>query len=276
MLLRIILPFFIILLIEWYFFQAIKTVSIYREISVRKRKAINYISYGYCIFILLFFLTTVVFSYENLPRFMKIYFTSFVVTVGFSKLLAIPFLLVDDIIRLFRLIVRRITPNPSPKERGVNKISRSKFLNQTAIIVSAIPFSAFIYGMFKGAFDYTIKNVKLKISDLPDAFKGLKIVQISDLHLGSFVSDNPLKTAVELINSQNADIQVTFSGHTHGFQFGVEIPGIKWSPSQYFYKQWAGLYKEQNQYLYVNRGLGFIGYAGRVGILPEITIFELS
>ena len=58
-------------------------------------------------------------------------------------------------------------------------------------------------------------------------------------------------------------------------QFGVEIPGFKWSPVQYLYKEWAGLYQEKNQYLYVNRGLGFIGYPGRVGILPEITVIEL-
>ncbi len=71
------------------------------------------------------------------------------------------------------------------------------------------------------------------------------------------------------------DIDVTFAGHTHGFQFGVEIGNVRWSPSQYIYKQWADLYKEENQYIYVNRGFGFIGYPGRIGIAPEITIFEL-
>jgi len=59
-------------------------------------------------------------------------------------------------------------------------------------------------------------------------------------------------------------------------QFGIDIPGIKWSPVQYVYKQWKGLYEDGGQYLYVNPGLGFIGYMGRVGILPEITVFELS
>ena len=72
------------------------------------------------------------------------------------------------------------------------------------------------------------------------------------------------------------DIDITFSGHTHGFQFGVELGNFKWSPSQYLYKQWAGLYQEAHQYLYVNRGYGFIGFPGRVGILPEITILELA
>ncbi|MDQ3279649.1 MAG: metallophosphoesterase [Bacteroidota bacterium] len=70
------------------------------------------------------------------------------------------------------------------------------------------------------------------------------------------------------------DIDLTLSGHTHGFQFGVEIPGFRWSPVQYVYRQWAGLYHEGPQSIYVNRGYGFIGYPGRVGILPEITLLE--
>ena len=72
------------------------------------------------------------------------------------------------------------------------------------------------------------------------------------------------------------DIDLMLSGHTHGMQFGVEIPGFKWSPVQYMYKQWAGLYEDAQQKLYVNRGYGFIGYPGRVGILPEITLIELG
>jgi len=72
------------------------------------------------------------------------------------------------------------------------------------------------------------------------------------------------------------DIDLALAGHTHGMQFGVEIPGLKWSPVQYVYKQWAGLYEEGRQKLYVNRGFGFIGYPGRVGILPEITVIELT
>jgi predicted MPP superfamily phosphohydrolase len=70
-------------------------------------------------------------------------------------------------------------------------------------------------------------------------------------------------------------INLTLSGHTHGMQFGVEIPGLKWSPVQYVYKEWAGLYQNSGQQLYVNRGFGFLGYPGRVGIMPEITLFEL-
>lgn len=72
------------------------------------------------------------------------------------------------------------------------------------------------------------------------------------------------------------NIDLMLAGHTHGMQFGIEIPGFKWSPVQYVYRQWAGLYEEGAQKLYVNRGYGFIGYPGRVGILPEITVIELA
>jgi len=77
------------------------------------------------------------------------------------------------------------------------------------------------------------------------------------------------------VKTKYADIDLMLSGHTHGMQFGIEIPGFKWSPVQYVYKQWAGLYEDVKQKLYVNRGFGFIGYPGRVGILPEITVIEL-
>lgn len=78
------------------------------------------------------------------------------------------------------------------------------------------------------------------------------------------------------VRTEYADIDLMLSGHTHGMQFGVEIPWLKWSPVQYVYKQWAGLYQHGSQKLYVNRGFGFIGYPGRVGILPEITLIELA
>ncbi|MBE7169827.1 MAG: metallophosphoesterase [Williamsia sp.] len=77
------------------------------------------------------------------------------------------------------------------------------------------------------------------------------------------------------VRTQYSDIDLMLSGHTHGMQFGVQMPGFQWSPVQYMYKQWAGLYEEGKQKLYVNPGYGFIGYPGRVGILPEITLIEL-
>jgi predicted MPP superfamily phosphohydrolase len=77
------------------------------------------------------------------------------------------------------------------------------------------------------------------------------------------------------VRTEYPDVDLTLSGHTHGMQFGVEIPGFKWSPVQYMYKQWSGLYEDGKQKLYVNPGFGFIGYPGRVGILAEITVIEL-
>lgn len=77
------------------------------------------------------------------------------------------------------------------------------------------------------------------------------------------------------VRTKYPDVDLMLSGHTHGMQFGVELPFFRWSPVQFMYKQWAGLYEDAKQKLYVNRGFGFIGYPGRVGILPEITVIEL-
>jgi hypothetical protein len=101
---------------------------------------------------------------------------------------------------------------------------------------------------------------------------------VEDAPVKILLSHDPTHWEKEV--SQNfPDIDLTLSGHTHGFQFGVELKHFKWSFAQYMYKYWAGLYQAENrekpQYLYVNRGLGMIGYPGRVGILPEITLFTL-
>jgi len=78
------------------------------------------------------------------------------------------------------------------------------------------------------------------------------------------------------VKTEYPDVDLMLSGHTHGMQFGIEIPGFQWSPVQYMYKQWAGLYEDGKQKLNVNRGYGFIGYPGRVGVLPEISVITLS
>jgi predicted MPP superfamily phosphohydrolase len=88
------------------------------------------------------------------------------------------------------------------------------------------------------------------------------------------LSHDPSHWRAQVLGKTNID--AAFAGHTHGMQFGIEIPGFRWSPVQYRYKEWAGLYQENGQQLYVNRGYGFLGYPGRVGILPEISIFTLQ
>lgn len=108
-----------------------------------------------------------------------------------------------------------------------------------------------------GDFDKAIENVD------PDSFKIL-------------MSHDPDHWDQKIIDHK-MHVNLTMAGHTHGSQIGIEIPGwVKWSPVKYRYKRWAGLYEEKEQYLYVNRGFGFLGYPGRIGIWPEITIFNLE
>jgi uncharacterized protein len=109
-----------------------------------------------------------------------------------------------------------------------------------------------------------------KYGKLPQAHEGTK-----DIPFKILMSHDPSHWDAE-VKPDYPDIDLMLAGHTHGMQFGVELPWLKWSPVQYVYKQWAGLYEEKEQKLYVNRGFGFIGYPGRVGILPEITLIELT
>lgn len=109
-----------------------------------------------------------------------------------------------------------------------------------------------------------------KYGDLKKAYTGVETVPFKIL-----LSHDPSHWDAE-VNRSYKDIDLTLSGHTHGMQFGVDIPGFKWSPIQYIYKEWAGLYKKGPQVIYVNRGFGFIGYPGRVGVMPEITVLHFA
>lgn len=415
---RILIVGLLLLLIDWYFYQALSFVL--KGSSETKRNTVFYVYWGFTAFSFLLFLTPTFVQLSEWPRFIRVYVFAFVVMMLISKLIGSVFIALDDIIRLFRWIgsffLRTVTSASSGENPSdPNGITRLKFLNYLALGMAAIPFATFIYGMMKGAFDYKLRKERIVLPNLPDAFNGLKIVQISDIHSGSFISTKHIEEAIKIVLQQNADVifftgdlvndranetepfleilnrikapmgvystlgnhdygdyttwpsaeakaknledlkgihaqlgwrllmnehvvlkkndaeialigienwggnlnfpkygdmkkaskgtenypvrlllshdpshwnnqvikeyknvDITFSGHTHGFQFGIEIPGlIRWSPSQYAYKQWAGLYSEGTQYLYVNRGLGFLGYPGRVGISPEITVIEL-
>jgi uncharacterized protein len=414
--LRILFIGIILLFIDLYFYQALRTIV--ATSSIARKNLVFYIYWGFTAFSFLLFLTPTFIPFHEWPKFIKVYVFAFVFMALISKIIGSVFIAADDIIRLFRWIGSYIfKPAAIPNEIAVqnpHSISRLKFLNYIALGMAALPFSSFLYGMVKGAFNYKVHRVKVVLPNLPDEFNGLKIVQISDIHSGSFVSTSHLEEAVKMVNDQQGDIvfftgdlvndravevephmpalsqikapmgvystfgnhdygdyvtwdsaeakaqnledlkkkhaalgwklmmnehvalkrgdaeiallgienwggnlnfpkygdmkkayegtekypvklllshdpshwnkqvridykdiDITFSGHTHGFQFGIEIPGFKWSPSQYVYKEWAGLYTEGNQHIYVNRGLGFLGYPGRVGIMPEITVMEL-
>jgi len=407
---RYLIFFTIIVLIEIYFLQGVKTFA--RDFSQRSRNIMVYTAYVLFGINLLMGIIGMFYPPPEWNSFFRFVSSMFLVLVV-CKFFGIWFLAIDDIIRLFRWLLKTIFKVGTSQDLAGPGISRIKFLSQVAITLTVIPAISFIYGMVRGAYKYRVHKVKVDSPNLPEAFNGFKIVQISDMHSGSFMSSSPIKKAFSIVMQQNADVifftgdlvnnvateaqpyieeyktlkapygvysvlgnhdygdymrwespeekkknldalkkvhsdsgwrlllnehialekngqkiavlgienwgargftkygimknahqgteqypfkillshdpshwdeevrkkysdvDLTLSGHTHGMQFGIEIPGFKWSPVQYLYKQWAGLYKQDNQFLYVNRGLGFLGYPGRLGIWPEITVIEL-
>ncbi len=349
-----------------------------------------------------------------------------------AKILPITFLILADVVRVIQklfLIVKKDNRQQIIEENATHSkaltgegkrdgISRNKFLQYVGFVSGGLVLGTLFTGMFKWVYEFKIMREKIIFPHLPQEFNGFKIVQISDIHLGSWTSRKPLQQAVNMINelhpdiivftgdlvnyatdealgfedilsqlkakhgvyavlgnhdygnyvtwpsedakrnnmiqlldffnkigwkllnnenkiiskdlaklaiigvenwgankrfpkygdidkaiqgSEQADIKIllthdpshwekvivpgnydidlSLSGHTHGFQFGIETKDIKWSPAKYMYKHWAGLYQDKNntgKYIYVNRGLGSIGYPGRIGILPEITVIELQ
>jgi predicted MPP superfamily phosphohydrolase len=333
------------------------------------------------------------------------------------KIVFLPFLVIDDIRRLYLKIKRTFQKKEDSVKTDVSNaepITRSSFLMKAGLITAAVPLTSLTWGIATGAYDYQVVRKPLILPNLPSAFEGMTLGQISDIHSGSFYNQKAVRGGVELLLAQKPDlifftgdlvndmatemrdyqdifskvkaplgvysslgnhdygdyhfgkegspakarnlrdvikthermgwdllmnehrrlkvdgqeigilgienwgmgrfpkygrmdlatkdtddlpvklllshdpshwraevlekypqIDAMFSGHTHGMQFGVRTKDFQWSPVQYIYNEWAGLYTENKQQLYVNVGYGFLGYPGRVGILPEITIFEL-
>ena len=414
--LGIIIFMVMLVLIDIYAFQAFRfVIRNYSKAAVRRITSLYWIISIFCFSIIIL---TQVTDWHSWNAYLRTYSLALLIIIIPSKIILDIFVLTDDIVRFFRWLFIKTSSifqktKPGKTVPGTISISRSSFIIKMCLLIGSIPFFSLIYGMAFNAYNYKIRRVKLVLPDLPYSFDGFKIVQISDVHTGSFLSADPLVRAVNIINQQNPDvvfftgdlvnynhkevlpytgilkkiearhgvfsifgnhdygdyfkwknkedkendilelkkvhgllgwnwlwdehhhielngekitligvqncsshgfsnygslekatkdinyspvnillshdpshwqkevtkkypeIDLTLSGHTHGMQFGVEIPGFKWSPVQYVYKEWAGLYHENKQYLYVNRGLGFIGYPGRVGILPEITVLEL-
>ena len=330
---------------------------------------------------------------------------------GFSlliaKILSSSIFVFEDIFRFIKYFINLIF------SQDVKLISRNIVVGKISFVIATITFLAFYYGIIFGKYNYNVKNINLQVENLPKEFEKFRIVQISDMHLGSFDSKKQLQKAVNLVQTQNADIilftgdmvnnsyneavpyieifkklnapfgkisilgnhdyalyihhdnpnlrknevdklievqkkmgfnllrnenvvlqkgqdsiiiagvenwgkppfpqfgdlakataglngqftillshdpshwdeiiknfdkkiELTLSGHTHGMQIGFDIFGFKWSPVKLKYPKWSGLYSENGKYLYVNVGFGFIGYPGRLGVSPEITVFELN
>lgn len=328
------------------------------------------------------------------------------------KLIMFLFVFIDDIIRGGKFVVNKVIPSNETLPES-KTIPRSEFLLKAGLAVSAVPFMATSFGILSGAHDYRIRRKTIYYPNLPKAFDGIRIGQLSDIHSGSFYNKVAVQGGIDMLNAEKPDlvfftgdlvndkaeevrdyidifskvksplgvhsilgnhdygmyvnwpndqeklkniqrvilahkemgwnimlnqnreivvdneriallgvenwgegfikagdlkktyqgtedyefkillshdpshwraqvlpkykdIDLTLSGHTHGMQFGIEIGDFQWSPVQYKYKEWGGLYTEGNQHIYVNRGYGFLGFPGRIGILPEVTILELK
>lgn len=334
----------------------------------------------------------------------------FLIILLVFQAIVVVFLSIEDILRGFRAIIAFFVPEVGPVWVG-----RRKFVSQIALGLAALPVAGLLYGILKGKYNYKVLSYELTFDDLPEAFDGFQLTQISDLHCGSFDNPERVQYGIDLINEQQSDvilftgdmvnnraaeldrwqsmlatldakygvysvlgnhdygdyvpwnspedksanmdrlmeiqkqmsfkllcnendviqkedqklaivgvenwgageftkkgdlskallgldadcfkillshdpshwqlkikdedinIPLTLSGHTHGMQFGIEIPGkFKWSPVKWRYPYWAGVYKENNKYLNVNRGFGYLAYPGRLGIWPEISVITLK
>ncbi|MDX5419891.1 MAG: metallophosphoesterase, partial [Hymenobacteraceae bacterium] len=194
---------FILFLVDFYVFQAIRTVTQGLTVSTQR---IIYILYWAVFAITAGTFAMASFTRGTPPDAFKTYLASTLFIIFASKLVVVLFLFLDDVLRLGKIVL-----NNTNSGEATFDPSRSRFLNQMGLMVAAIPFTAFIYGMVKGAYDYRVKRVTLRFPNLPEAFDGFKMLQISDLHTGSFTSTEPLKEAVDLINKQEADL-VFFTG----------------------------------------------------------------
>ena len=405
MILRIVLLFLFLFVVEIYAYQIVRTLV--------KAKAIL-VSYQIISALLLAF---IVYSFTQFDR--SVGQTSQTMrTMGLLLLIYLPKIILTLVLfgeDIFRIGFGSVNHFAKFNDSVDFFASRRKFVSQIGLGLAAIPFLSLLYGETIGKYNYKVIKQRIFFPDLPDAFDGFTITQISDVHSGSFDNPEKINYAIDLVNEQNSDMilftgdivnthakemhpwidtfkkikehkygkysvlgnhdygeyitwpseaakeenfqniknlygqidfklmlnehtliekgtdkialvgvenwghnfkkvgdinlasanlakedfkilmshdpshwdyevknhdknfQLTLSGHTHGMQFGIEIPGvIKWSPIQYIYKQWAGLYENMGRYIYVNRGFGFHAYSGRVGIMPEITVIELK
>jgi len=310
-------------------------------------------------------------EYPGGDRIKTFYFISAVsLTALATKGVVFMFHLVDDVIFILKRAFKSIFQKEEPNTEG-ERISRGSFLTQLGVGAGALALGSFIHGVTRGKYNYRVANVSLTFPDLPEAFNGVKILQISDMHIPHFkslkskrgkfsilgnhdygdyglekdtaeyyenlarlkaihgemgfdllldrtteleiegetidligvenwgrgrfpkygdfkratpgvdlnrfnilLSHDPTHWEDHIMNKEN--VNLTLSGHTHGFQLGVGLGNFKWSPASLRFDRWKGLYEENGKYLYVNTGFGFLGFPGRVNMAPEITVFTLN
>lgn len=194
-----------ILLIDWYSFQAISVLI--QNSSYNVKRIVTIAFWSVTVLVLFFILAISTGHFFDLPTWFRSYVFATVIGLYFSKILLVLFLFIDDVIRLFRFIAQKISPPATYSSEG---ISRSRFLVYAGLLTSGFLFASFIHGFFN-MYNYQFRKVRLKIRNLPADFNGLKVVQISDIHSGTFNETKPLLEAVNRINAENADI-IFFTG----------------------------------------------------------------
>ena len=405
-----------LVLVDYYVFTGVRTLT--AELEARTRKIVHWICWGISIsfFVWLGGLFLFVHSDGTIPKSISIFFAAWAL-VFVPKLIFAIFLLGEDVYRLLRSLFAVGHNAIVQNDPMALSIGRRKFISTIAAATAAIPFFGILHGITVGKFKYRVLRETIYYPDLPDAFDGFTITQLSDIHAGSFdpISDRAVvQKAIAMVNAQQSDlfvftgdlvnnmaremdpwledfekihapsgkfsilgnhdygdyvnwasdeakeknmqhlysvhgkvgfcllrdenaviekngqtisligvedwgtggfpkkgnlnkalknvpedafkillshdpshfdeivskhpthIHLTLSGHTHGGQFGVEIPGIKFSPVGFRYPHWAGLYAVNGRNIYVNRGFGFLAFPGRVGIWPEVTVLTLK
>jgi len=396
----------VFLIMDFYAFQAFKTVA--------KNNWLQILYWGITVLVIGNFIYHY-YGFNRSDGFSHAHAYAFGVFIALlvPKMVLLAVMVGEDVFRVPLAIFRYFTEGDMAK--GNYFASRRGFISKVALGIAAIPLASIIYGIYKGKYNYKVLKYTLHFEDLPEAFDGYKLTQISDIHSGSFDNMEKVKYAVNLINEQQSDVilftgdmvnnkveelvpykdvfnklkakdglfsvlgnhdygdyvqweseaakdknledlkslqkeigfnmllnesrylekngerialvgvenwgaggfkkagdlkkaaknvhkndfkilmshdpshwekevinddyhyHLTLSGHTHGMQFGIEIPGwFKWSPVKWRYKYWAGIYEELGQYINVNRGFGYLAFPGRVGIWPEITVIELK
>ena len=403
--------FLVIIFLVWldiYAYQATKLLL--GKLKPRTKLFLRYAYLGQAVIMLLMVLFLWLIQ-SGTTNFM--FLLSFIFMSYSAKMLAVLFVFFDDIRRVLKWFFQGRKRRYEKRVASGQKMPRSKFLARSAVVVATLPVVTMSFGIVKGAYDYRVRRRRVYLPNLPKAFEGIKVAQLSDIHSGSFFDKTAVEGGIDLllkekpdlifftgdlvnnetkevsqymdlfsrvkadlgvystlgnhdygdykawssiaakrqnledmikvhdrmgwnlmmdeneaikigtdqitvigvqnwgagrfakygdlakaasnaegdvklllshdpshwdaqVRTQQPDIDLMFAGHTHGMQLGVEIGDWRWSPSQYMYKQWADLYQEGNQHLYVNRGYGFLGFPGRIGIYPEITILELT
>jgi predicted phosphodiesterase len=209
MFIRFLLVFILIACIEFYFLQALKTISI--DYTPNKRKIILWIAYFLAGFNLILSLVAVIYPPPGWNNFFR-FISSIGIILFICKLIGSTFLLIDDIIRLFKWIATLFQKSSTETlEETTHHIDRLKFLSYLAVTFTVIPAVSFLYGMVKGAYKYKVHKVKVTSPNLPDAFDGFKIVQLSDIHCGSFMSTEPLVKAFNIAMDHKPDA-IFFTG----------------------------------------------------------------